>query len=284
MKRLIVIFILLLSLVFILSGCFDFFENVSVVDDDNPLDYTDPGDSSETLTIYTSYTTIMRIWNKETKDIEFKNFTTPADGISFKYQHGEEEGFVTNEAGIATITIGDKSNETIITPQETDLGTVTPDKMISRYETSEYFAIPLKTSEQILTLINENVEVTEHRKEYIANHPKSLIERGEGDPQDIASFLSAAFQGNRLEAGIIVYRYKRDGELVRNTITAFRDTDVPKYAYVDEGEVHAKHHGWSGEAMFQSEEKRLGIKIEDFCIFREGSTDLRDASRGWSER
>jgi len=131
----------------------------------------------------------------------------------------------------------------------------------------------LDTSEKLLAFLNEHFEFTD-RQGNVALTPEEFFESRKGNSWDFAAFSSYVLWKHKYEAGIIRYKY---GDVI-NAVVVFRDADIPKtIIFASEG-ISAYAHGWSFEEMFQKEEERLGIKIDEYAI-----SYWTDAGELWPE-
>lgn len=117
----------------------------------------------------------------------------------------------------------------------------------------------VKTSNNIISFLNNNnfkyVPLINDNEVNIGDFYKSR----QGGDKDFAFFIAGALSINYIP---FIFTYEDD--LRAYYVVAFRDTDLPKYIYVDEGGVHMVHHGWSFKDLCKKEEERLGIKIKRY--------------------
>lgn len=120
----------------------------------------------------------------------------------------------------------------------------------------------LTTSQKIIDYLNKNFEM-EEREQTVPLKPKEFFETKKGSSWDFAVFTSYVLWKNNYEASIIRYKYDKNRV---NAVVVFRDKDIPKTIIFTPQGASMYPHGWSFEAMFQKEEKRLGAKITDYAV------------------
>jgi hypothetical protein len=139
----------------------------------------------------------------------------------------------------------------------------------------------LSSSEALVDFLNSYFE-REKREGFVAYSPQEFYQKERGTAYDFAVFAAYVLRKNGFEAGVIRFNYRNNGEKRSHTVTVFRDTDLPKYITVTDGDVEIFHHGWSFNELIKAEEERLNVKISEYAYFPSGITDLTDPLEGYS--
>jgi len=182
------------------------------------------------------------------------------------------------------------SREEVIEEEEDDEEDIERTRIrVERDSDLEELISKLNTSEKLLGYLNEDLSIVQEPiDDWAAKHPKQLIADGQGNQVDILVFSAFVLQENGYESGLMRYRYRDEdnSEEKENIVVPFRDTDVPKYIFIDDGEVRMSHHGWSFEEMFSDEEERLDIVITEYATFLPRYLELYDVydRPEWVER
>jgi hypothetical protein len=133
--------------------------------------------------------------------------------------------------------------------------------------------IQLDASEKLIGFLNQTF-IFETKNENIALTPQEFFEKKKGGEIDFAVFIAHILDYHHYEVSVVRYEFIFNDQKSVNTIVVFRDKDLPKYIFFSQGKIFIAHHGWSFNELFQSEEKRLNIKINRFALFYPNVFDL----------
>jgi len=136
----------------------------------------------------------------------------------------------------------------------------------------------LDTSEKLIDYLNRYFTIEDRGgdKAYV---PEEFFEKKKGEPWDSAVFISYILFKNKYESAIMRYKYKDQTEKEGiNAAVVFRDGDIPKTIIFTSSGAEIYAHGWSFEDMFQKEEERLNIGIQEYSI-----SYWTDAGELWPE-
>lgn len=150
--------------------------------------------------------------------------------------------------------------------------------VIQDNRTFEEVIVGLDTSEKLIDYLNKYFTIEDRGgdKAYV---PEEFFEKKKGEPWDFAAFVSYVLFENKYESVIMRYKYKDQTEKEGiNVAVVFRDGDLPKTIIFTSGVSEIYAHGWSFEDMFQKEEERLNIKIQEYSI-----SYWTDAGELWPE-
>ena len=138
----------------------------------------------------------------------------------------------------------------------------------------------LDVSNKLIGFLNKKFNF-ETRKSEIALQPEEFFKNKKGNEIDFAVFVAHVLDYHKYETGIIQYRTDNNQQPI-GTVIIFRDKDLPKYIFFNQGKTYLLHHGWSFEELFQKEDQRLSIQITEFAIFYPNVFDL--TNKNWVKR
>jgi len=117
------------------------------------------------------------------------------------------------------------------------------------------------TSRKLIDYLNKNFTIEDKDNDKIYT-PQEFFQKKRGGVQDFAVFSAYVLNQHKYEAGIIRYKYENG----INSTVVFRDIDLPKTITFTSERISIYPHGWSFEEMFQKEEERFGIKINEYAV------------------
>jgi len=166
-------------------------------------------------------------------------------------------------AVLLLVVFNDSLNENVNNKQD-DLSS-NEEKIIEYSDDYKEVIAQIEKSNDIINFLNNN------NFKYISSENDVDIDVADIDTEEFYNLKKgkdvdfAFFIGKTLSSiNYIPFIFTYEDDLRAYYVVAFRDTDLPKYIYVDEGGVHMVHHGWSFKDLCKKEEERLGIKIKRY--------------------